>query len=73
MDKEELSVVYYTIHLMFSDYFTNPLRGGFFLKLWDITMRRFSPFVLIEDKFSYKRKGRVGKQIPSKDIPLVTQ
>ena len=35
-------------------------------------MGRVSPFILLEETFSYKRKERVGKQIPSKCIPSGT-
>ena len=35
-------------------------------------MGRVSPFTLLENTFSYTSKERVGKQIPSKDIPSGT-
>ena len=72
-DKEELSIVYCPTHIMLAYYFTKPLQGALFHKFRDIIMGKISPYKLLEDKFLYTRKERVGKQIPSKDIILGTR
>ena len=69
VDKEELSIVYCPSHLMLADYFTKTLQGEFFHKFRGIITGRVSTFTLIEYTFQYKRKERVGKNIPLKEIP----
>ena len=68
-DRGELSVVYFTKHLMLADYLKNPLQGALFHKFRDILVGRVSTFTLLEGTFLYTRKERVVKHIPSKDIP----
>ena len=57
---------------MLVDYFTKQPQEGLFRKFRDIIMGRVSPFIILEDKFSYTRNERVGKHITSKDIPSFT-